>query len=368
MTVNVSAISQLWLEKLTDYEVIDNGQVFFNYHKDRIDSYKRLAIELDKQLVLQGVNDGQLYGEYNLETLLLSITESIAGTLNKLSLEFPETIIYLYPDREELFRVTTYADSFYVVSGNEIHLVGEDLYKVVECILAYNLPTMERKLVEALAKYYFPDFNSVHQKAQYWLNFQELPPYRSFGVKPRTSLTEKDWDAYVSFVGYLVEKLLGEGLDLVGIVNVNDIAERLDTSINDLENEWVNYLRDTFYLKLARNEEVMRGEEVIGAVLLENQGESIRDVNLEVYTTVKNYQGLHLVTQRSYFYLAYGDRNMIRFKCGIPLIFDELEVDGEIQLLEAFQDEMWIIASLTYTDSDGLVHKSYMSLPVKIID
>lgn len=76
---------------------------------------------------------------------------------------------------------------------------ADEMYKITEYILAYNFPNMERKLLEALARYFTPEYNGVHQKAQYWLNFQELPPLRTFSVKSFVAMTEKDWDAFISF-------------------------------------------------------------------------------------------------------------------------------------------------------------------------
>ncbi len=351
ISLSAAAISQNWLDMLEDYKQLSVGSVVLNYHNDTPAFYETLAIELDKRLVINSLGSRKWTEEYNQETLAEMISELITRFVNALKLKVPETIIYLYPSREELFRVTSYKDSFYVPIGNEVHLVGEDFHKILEFVLATNYPKMERKLREGIARYYLPDFNGVHQKAQYWLNFQELPPLRSFGLKPGTALDEKDWDAWVSFLGYIIENF--KYLDWSTIINLDDIASNLNISLNKLESEWFNYLQRTFYLKLARNEEVAYGEEALGAVLIENPDQTIYNVSLTVYISYPGIEGLNLIKTNSYMVMSSQEHDLVRFKVQAP--------NYELK-------EFWIICKLTYRDISYSWQSSLISLPVTIVE
>lgn len=351
ISLNAVAISQNWLEMLEDYRQLSFGSVELNYHKDTPAIYETLAIELEKRLVLNSEGNREGIEEYSEETLVEMISKLIIKVATALRLEIPKTIIYLYPSREELLRVTSYIDSFYVSMSNEVHLVGEDFPKILEFVLAFNYPNMERKLLEGLAKYYLPEFNGVHQKAQYWLNFQELPPLRSFGFKSSTALDEKDWDAWVSFLGYILEEY--KYLDWSIVINLEDIASNLGISLTKLESEWFNYLQKTFFLKLARSEEVAIGDEALGVMLVENPDKAIYNVSLEVYISFPGIEGLNLIKTSSYMVFNTNEQDLVRFKVRVP--------DFGIK-------EFWIIGKLTYRDSSYNNQSCLISLPVTIVE
>ncbi len=351
ISLSAVAISQNWLDMLEDYRQLSFGSVELNYHKDTPAIYETLAIELEKRLILNSEEHREWIEEYSEETLAEMISKLITQMATALRLEIPETIIYLYPSREELLRVTSYTDSFYVSMGNEVHLVGEDLPKILEFVLAFNYPNMERKLLEGIAKYYLPEFNGVHQKAQYWLNFQELPPLRSFGFKSSTALDEKEWDAWVSFLGYILEEY--NYLDWGRVINLEDIATNLDISLTKLESEWFNYLQRTFCLKLARSEEVTIGEEALGVILVENPDKAIYNVALEVYVSYPGIESLNLIKTSSYMVINTYERDLVRFKVKVP--------DLGIK-------EFWIIGKLTYRDTSFNKQSSLISLPVTITE
>ncbi|HHY18902.1 MAG TPA: hypothetical protein GX522_03305 [Firmicutes bacterium] len=347
---SVSAISQNWVDKLTDYQEINNDNVFLYYNTAKPQIYTDLALDLDKKIILNDNMKVDLLTDYTVNDLLDCFSFLIEKTADVLALKIPETHIYLYPNKNELFRVTSYSKSFYVVMGQEVHLTPDGVHKIIEFILAYNYPSMERKLLESLAKYFVPSFNGVHQRAQYWLNFQELPPLSTVAVKSSAALTEKDWDALVSFMGYVVENY--PKISWSKVRSISDIASILGMSFSNMESNWFKYLQNTFYLKLARNEEALSGTEAQGAVLVENPSTTITNVYLEIYTTPLKSPEITLIDYRNYYLFNKQDSNLIRFKVDIPFFGAE---------------EIWVIAKMTYLDSTGKKGMSLLSLPIKVI-
>ncbi|MDD2430792.1 MAG: hypothetical protein PHD88_02125 [Firmicutes bacterium] len=394
VSFSASAISQHWLDELGDYEQVTEENISLNFHKDSEEVYEKIAIELDKELYLSNIGSRSFKNRYNTQTLVELILELLNRIATKLPLSIPETGIYLYPNSSELFRVTSYNDSFYVVMGNEVHLTGDSLYKITEYVLACNYPNMDRKLLEALAKYFTPCYDGVHQKAQYWLNFQELPPLRTFSVKSFAAMTEKDWDAYVSFLGFVLEEKVKPGFLWNNVTDLDRIASLLKMNLATLESEWFNHIKNTFYLKMARREEVKAGEEIVGVVLLENDHQAILNPQLRVYSSIPGRPGFNLVASQNYYQINTDESYVIRFSVKTPKTAEQLSDEAWLnrswnlfyqqseegmnlqkpsnellkEKVESYPEQMLLSAVLTYSDSYGKNHSALMSYPVKIIE
>ena len=394
LSFHAFGLSQHWLEKLENYEPIVVENITFNFHRDKSEIYREIAVDLDKRMYLNAMDDRTLKQSYDNQTLVDLAMEQIERIMSKLPLSIPDTSIYLYPDADELFRVTSYSDSFYVVGGNEVHLKADEMYKITEYILAYNFPNMERKLLEALARYFTPEYNGVHQKAQYWLNFQELPPLRTFSVKSFVAMTEKDWDAFISFLGFVLEEKVKPGFLWNNVKDLDSIAALLKTTLTDLESEWFRYIQNTFYLKMARQEEVKAGQSAAGIVLLENNNEPILDAKLKVYSSVPGRPQFEIVTEENYYQILTGESFIIRFQASTPKTREQLEesawlnrawnmfvqtIEEGMNLqkpadelieseMEAYPKEMLLSAVFTYRDGAGKTRQALMSYPVKIVE
>ena len=347
---NVLAISQNWLESLSEYAEAQVDDVSLYYHIKKPQVYWDLANSLEKKIYLNSLGDNLFYLENDPDKLVILIDNIIEKTAAKLGLVVPETNIFLYPDQKELYRVTAYNDGFYVVMGNEVHVTPNDLYKVLEYVFAANYPNLERKLLMAMAKYYFPNYSRPHQQAQYWLNFQELPALSIVNAKTTVSLDYKDWDAIASFMGYLIETY--PNLAWEEIKHLSDVETLLSTNLFTLEQSWRKYLQSKFYLKLARNEEVLVGQDAVGACLIENPGDPLNDVCLEIFNNNPHEATMGYVTQRYYEQLNSKTNELIRFKLSAP---------------QKGAEEIWLIAKMSYTDASGKEDVCLFSLPIKIV-
>ncbi|MFY9450651.1 MAG: hypothetical protein WAQ09_02800, partial [Bacillota bacterium] len=63
-------MSQHWLEKLENYEPIVVENITFNFHRDKSEIYREIAVDLDKRMYLNAMDDRTLKQSYDNQTLV----------------------------------------------------------------------------------------------------------------------------------------------------------------------------------------------------------------------------------------------------------------------------------------------------------